>query len=84
MRLRALLAVVSATLLLAATTATATAAIPAPPGGPILVVTGGDHYGDYYAEILRAEGLASRGGLSACTPARASRSRATSCGASAS
>jgi hypothetical protein len=57
MRLRALLAVVSATLLLAATTATATAAIPAPPGGPILVVTGGDHYGDYYAEILRAEGL---------------------------
>jgi hypothetical protein len=57
MRLRALLAVVSATLLLAATTATATAAIPAPPGGPILVVTGGDRYGDYYAEILRAEGL---------------------------
>jgi hypothetical protein len=30
------------------------------PGGPILVVTGstsGDHFGSYYAEILRAEGL---------------------------
>jgi hypothetical protein len=26
-------------------------------GGPVLVVTGADRFGDYYAEILRAEGL---------------------------
>jgi hypothetical protein len=34
------------------------AAVPAPPGGPILVVTSSaDRFGGYYPEILRAEGL---------------------------
>ncbi|MCW2991428.1 MAG: Fibronectin type domain protein, partial [Solirubrobacterales bacterium] len=41
-----------------ATPAAASAALDQGPGGPILVVTGGtDHFGSYYAEILRAEGL---------------------------
>jgi WD40 repeat protein len=36
----------------------ANAAIPAPPGGSILIVTNGTpSFGDYYAEILRSEGL---------------------------
>ena len=34
------------------------AAIPAPPGGPILIITpASPSFGDYYAEILRAEGF---------------------------
>jgi hypothetical protein len=46
------------------------------PGGPVLVVTDpGDHFGEYYAEILRAEGLnefavADVGSLSAQTLAQ--------------
>jgi hypothetical protein len=44
--------------LLLASSAPARAAPPPPPGGPILVVTSrADPFGDYYAEILRAEGL---------------------------
>ena len=36
------------------------AAIPAPPGGPILIITpASPSFGDYYAEILRAEGFKS-------------------------
>jgi hypothetical protein len=51
------------TLLLAAACAlallapSAHAAVPAPPGGPILVVTSTDGFGNYLPEILRAEGL---------------------------
>jgi hypothetical protein len=44
--------------LLAPTAAQAAPPIDQGPGGPILVVTGGaDHFGSYYAEILRNEGL---------------------------
>ena len=36
----------------------ANAALPAPPGGPILIVTNGSpSFGNYYAEILRTEGF---------------------------
>jgi hypothetical protein len=47
-----------ATLVLIVAAAPARADIPAPPGGPILVVTpSGDAKASYYPEILRAEGL---------------------------
>ncbi len=53
-----LLAALSAALLLAFTAPRASAAIEPAPGGPILVVTtASDHFGSYYAEILRNEGL---------------------------
>ena len=39
-------------------TQAAPAQVPAPPGGPVLVVTDpADQFGQYYGEILRAEGL---------------------------
>ena len=50
-----------ATLLIAALTIgwapAAGAQAPVAPGGPVLVVDQGDGFADYYAEILRAEGL---------------------------
>jgi hypothetical protein len=56
---RKLLACTGAALALAAVAAgAAPAAIPAPPGGPILVVTAnGDGFASYLPEILRGEGL---------------------------
>jgi hypothetical protein len=57
---RALLAALlgSALLALAATPAGAQSGLAQGPGGPILVVVDpGDPFGDYYSEILRAEGL---------------------------
>jgi hypothetical protein len=58
-QLRRLLACTGAALALTVIAAgTAAAAVPAPPGGPILVVTSnGDGFGTYLPEILRAEGL---------------------------
>src|SRR5215217_6614336 len=54
---RALLAL-AALMLISLAAAPAQAAIPAPPGGPILVVTtSGVATASYYPEILRAEGL---------------------------
>jgi FlgD Ig-like domain len=54
---RALLAL-AASMLISVMAAPAQAAIPAPPGGPILVVTtSGVATSSYYPEILRAEGL---------------------------
>jgi hypothetical protein len=57
---RAVAGAIAAAALAAAPAATATAATPPEqgPGGPVLVVTSpADHFGQYYAEILRAEGL---------------------------
>jgi len=57
---RAAVGMLAAAALAAAPSATAAAATPPDqgPGGPVLVVTNpADHFGQYYAEILRAEGL---------------------------
>jgi FlgD Ig-like domain len=57
-RPRRALVALAATMMITLTAGPAHAAIPAPPGGPILVVTASGSATDtYYPEILRAEGL---------------------------
>jgi len=57
-RPRRALVALAATMMITLTAGSAHAAIPAPPGGPILVVTASGSATDtYYPEILRAEGL---------------------------